>query len=75
MPDIRKKHPLFIKGLELKRPAVIVDADEYEGMKETLEILFEDQKIVNKLKKAEKEFEKGKTVSWEKLKSELKLRS
>jgi PHD/YefM family antitoxin component YafN of YafNO toxin-antitoxin module len=65
--------PVFIKGLTLKKPAVLVDADEYEGMRETLEILHEDPKIIIKLKKAEDELKKGKTVSWNKLKDELKL--
>ncbi|MFC1496636.1 hypothetical protein ACFL52_04400 [Candidatus Margulisiibacteriota bacterium] len=65
---------ILVKGLTLKKPAVLVDLDEYEGMKETLEILQEDPNILKKLKKAETEIKKGKTTSWEKLKLELKLR-
>lgn len=55
---------MFIKGLTLKKPAVLVDAKEYEGMKETLEILLEDHDIFKRLGKAEKELKKGKTISW-----------
>ena len=65
--------PIYIKGLVLKKPAVLVDASEYEGMKETLEILLEDPQVFKRLGKAEKEFKAGKTVSWAKLKHELKI--
>lgn len=73
MPDLKRNHAVFIKGLELKKPAVLVDAEEYEGMKETLEILFEDPTILTRLQKAEDELKKGKTISWAKLKNELKI--
>lgn len=73
MSVITKHKPIYVKGLTLKRPAVLVDADEYEGMKETLEILLEDPEIFKRLEKAEKEFKEGKTFPWEKLKHELKL--
>ncbi|KAF0134116.1 MAG: hypothetical protein FD145_872 [Candidatus Saganbacteria bacterium] len=73
MPDIKKGHPVFIRGLVLKKPAVLVDADEYEGIKETLEIIFEEPNILSKLKEAEKELKKGKAIGWAKLKNELKV--
>ena len=65
--------PVLIKGLTLKKPAVLVDADEYEGMKETLEILMEDPAIIKRLGKAENEIKQGKTISWKKLRDELKV--
>jgi PHD/YefM family antitoxin component YafN of YafNO toxin-antitoxin module len=68
-----KHKPIYIKGLVLKKPAVLVDANEYEGMKETLEILLEDPGLSKRLEKAEKELKSGKTVSWAKLKHELKV--
>lgn len=68
-----KHKPTYIKGLTLKKPAVLVDADEYEGMKETLEILLEDPDIFKRLAKAEKELKENKTISLTKLKHELKL--
>ncbi len=67
--------PIYIKGLTLKKPVVLVDVEEFEGMKETIEILQEDPDILKKLKKAEVELKKGKTTSWEKLKREFKLQS
>jgi len=73
MATVAKHKPLYIKGLTLKKPVVLVDADEYEGMKETLEILLEDPEIFKRLEKAEKEIKAGKAISWEKLKHELKL--
>ena len=64
---------IFIKGLTLKKPVVLVNLEEYEGMKETLDILHEDPNIKKKLKKAEEELKAGKTVSWGALKNELKI--
>jgi len=58
-----KHKPILIKGLILKKPAILVDANEYEGMKETLEILLEDPEIFKRLGKAEKDLKSGKTVS------------
>lgn len=72
MTDTKHK-PIFIKGLTLKKPAILVDANEYEGMKETLEILLEDHEICKRLEKAEKELKSGKTISWQKLRHELKI--
>ena len=68
-----KHKAIYIKGLTLHKPAVLVDANEYEGMKETLGILFDDPDILKRLAKAEKEIRMGKTVRWEKLKRELKV--
>lgn len=66
MATITKHKPAYIKGLTLKKPAVLVDADEYEGMKETLEILLEDPEIFKRLEKADREIKKGKGIpnSW-----------
>ncbi|MCX5749246.1 MAG: hypothetical protein NTZ10_03265 [Candidatus Saganbacteria bacterium] len=69
----QKTKPVYVNGLSLKRPAVLIDAREYEGMKETLDILMEDPGISKEIRIAEKELKTGKTVSWEKLKNELKV--
>lgn len=51
--------------------AVLVSAAELESIEETLEIL-SNPKLMKDLKKAEKEIEDGKYVTWEELKKELK---
>jgi len=55
MANTTKHKPVYVKGLTLKKPAILVDADEYESMKETLEILLEDPEIFKRLEKAEVE--------------------
>lgn len=53
------------------RPAaVIMSADEYEGWKETNEILA-DKKLMKDIRQSEKEIAKGKWKDWEEVKKEL----
>ena len=55
-----------------KPRAVIMSADEFEGWKETLEIM-SDPKLMRDIKQAEKDFRDGKSITLEQLKKELKL--
>lgn len=49
---------------------VLISAEEYDSLMETMEIL-SDSKALSKIKKVEHEFEKGKYVSWDKAKEFL----
>jgi len=51
-------------------PVVVVPLREYEDLLDTLEI-FTDPTIKRDIDKARKEFREGKTISLEKLRSEL----
>lgn len=52
--------------------ATLISAEELESLEETLEIL-SNPKLMRDLKKAEKEIEEGKYITWEELQKELKL--
>jgi antitoxin YefM len=53
--------------------AVLISAAEYESWKETIEIL-SDSKLVKAIKEGEEDFKRGKFITFEQLKKELKLR-
>lgn len=55
-----------------KPRAVIMSATEFDGWKETLDIL-SDEQLMKDIKEAEKDFREGRTVTLEQLKGELKL--
>ncbi len=52
------------------KPMMLVAVDEYNSMRETIEIL-SDPALVREIRRARREFQEGKTVSWEALMSEL----
>ncbi|MBI2595728.1 type II toxin-antitoxin system Phd/YefM family antitoxin [Candidatus Daviesbacteria bacterium] len=52
--------------------AVLMSAAEYESWKETTEILADTQ-LMKAVKEGEEDFKKGKFVTFDKLKKELKL--
>ncbi len=49
---------------------VLVPVDEYNSMRETIEIL-SDPALVREIRRARREFKEGKTVSWEALMADL----
>jgi antitoxin YefM len=53
--------------------AALISASEYESWKETLDIL-SDRNLVKAIKEGERDLKKGKFVTFEQLKKELKLR-
>ena len=50
--------------------AVIISSEEYEGWKETLDIL-SDQQLMESIRIGEQQIKQGKGVSWDKAKKEL----
>ena len=67
-PDTR--YTLTIEG----RPSVVLmSADEYDSMVETMEILSDPETMQN-IKKAEEEYERGEYYTWEEVKKELGYR-
>lgn len=52
--------------------AVLMSASEYESWKETTEILA-DPELMKAIKEGEEDFKKGKFITFEQLKKELKL--
>ncbi len=55
-----------------KPRAIIMSVDEFDGWKETLEIL-SDEQLMKDIRQAEKEFREGKAIPWEQVKEELNL--
>ena len=53
------------------KPVVVIPLEEYESLRETLEIL-SDTELVKDIEDARKAFREGRTVSWEEVKKELK---
>jgi len=54
------------------KPMVLISLEEYEAMKETIEVL-SDPKLMRDIRQARKEFREGKTVPWEQVRAELEL--
>ena len=52
------------------KPMVLVPVEEYNSMRETIEIL-SDPTLVRDIRRARREFKEGKTVRWEDLMAEL----
>lgn len=52
--------------------AVLMSAQEYESWKETIEIL-SDPELVKAIKEGEEDFKKGRFITFEQLKKELKF--
>lgn len=51
--------------------ATLISSEELDSLEETLEIM-SNPKLMKDLRKAEKEIDEGKYVTWEELKKELK---
>ncbi len=64
-----EKYIITVNG---KNKAIVMSADEYESLQETLDILSELGALED-IKQAEKELVDGKTVSWEKIKKDLNI--
>jgi prevent-host-death family protein len=64
--DSDKRLERFIITRQGKPAAVVMNADEFEGWLETLEIM-SDKKALREIRKAKKELEQGKTKSFEKV--------
>ncbi len=60
----------YIITVNGRAAAVIMSADEFEGWKETNEILA-DKKLMKDIRQSEKEIAEGKWKDWEEVKKEL----
>lgn len=60
----------YIVTVNGKPAAVLMSAQEYEGWKETNEILA-DKKLMKAIKQGEKDIEAGRVYDWEDVKKEL----
>lgn len=55
------------------KPMVIIPMEEYENMKETIELLAENPNLVQELEKERQEIEKGNYISFEDFKKKHKV--
>jgi prevent-host-death family protein len=67
--NLPKRVLITVKG---KVKAALVNAEEYDSMAATLEIL-SDKKAMKAIRQGEKEIKAGQTVAWEDIKKELDL--
>lgn len=66
-----QKPGVYYTFTEKGRPkAVLMSAEEFDSLLETLEILGNPE-VMKRIEQAEKEYKKGEYVTWEDLKSEL----
>jgi PHD/YefM family antitoxin component YafN of YafNO toxin-antitoxin module len=56
------------------KPIVIITADEYEGMKETIELLSRNPRLADELKKEREEMDTGKYITLKDIKRRYKIR-
>jgi antitoxin YefM len=68
--EVQKPDTHYILTENGKAKAVVMSADEYESLIETIELL-SDPKAMENIKQAEKELERGDYVTWDQLKEEL----
>jgi len=61
-----KRLERFLITKEGKPAAVLMNADEFDGWLETLEIM-SDKKALKEIRQARKELEQGKGLSWKKV--------
>jgi len=54
--------------IKTDKPVVVIPIDEYEGMKETIEILSSHPGIIKELQEERKKIDKGQYVSYEEFK-------
>lgn len=67
---VNKRLDEYVITVNGKPAAVIMSAAEYEGWKETNEILA-DKKLMKAIKQGEKDIEEGRVYDWEDTKKEL----
>lgn len=66
----QKRMDEYIITVSGKPAAILMSIDEYESWKET-EAIMSDPKLVEAIKKGEKEIDEGKGIPWEEAKKEL----
>ena len=68
--NVQKPDTHYVVTVEGKPGLVLMSADEYDSIMETMEILSNPETMKN-IKKAEKEIARGEYVTWDELKKEL----
>jgi len=64
-------HTLTIKGAE---PLVVMTAEEYESMKETIELLSANPRLPEELKEQRRAVAKGRHITWSEFKKKHKVK-
>jgi len=54
--------------IESDKPMAIISIEEYEGMKETIELLDQNPNLVHELKEERRQMEAGEYISYEEFK-------
>ena len=68
--EVQKPDTQYVITREGKPGVVLMSAEEYDSLIETMEIL-SDPKIMEDIKKAEEDYREGRYSSWEEVKKEL----
>lgn len=68
--NAKKKLDEYIITVKGKPAAILLSIDEYESLKETLEIM-SDPETMKDLKEAEEDIKAGRVYTWEEVKKEL----
>ncbi len=68
--NAQKKLHEYVITVNGSPAAILMSIDEFESLKETLEIM-SDKKLMKDIKQGEKEIAEGKGIPWEQAKKEL----
>ncbi|KKS31871.1 MAG: Prevent-host-death family protein [Candidatus Amesbacteria bacterium GW2011_GWA2_42_12] len=68
--QVQKPNNFYTLSIEGEPKVVMMSYDEFDSMRETMEIL-SDPDIMKNIKKAEDEYEKGEYITWQEMKKEL----
>jgi len=60
--------------IKSKKPLIVITAEEYEGMKETIELLSRNPRLADELKKEREEMDKGKYITLRDIKKRYRIR-
>jgi PHD/YefM family antitoxin component YafN of YafNO toxin-antitoxin module len=60
--------------IKTKRPMIIISLDEYEGMKETIQLLTKNPHLPRELRKERRKMEKGDFISFEDFRKKYKVK-
>ncbi|MFH1336459.1 MAG: hypothetical protein ABII96_08070 [Candidatus Zixiibacteriota bacterium] len=60
--------------IKTKKPMIIISLDEYEGMKETIQLLTNSPNLPRELRKERKKMERGDFISFEDFKKKYKVK-
>ncbi len=70
MDNAQKKLDEYVITVNGKPAAILISNDEYESLKETLEIM-SDPKLMKNIREAEEDVKAGRVYDWDEVKKEL----